>query len=136
MDGTIQKAYVAEGSYFAEALSVGYSPRADIESRSYLSNLFNRAIILIKADAPDIGVVALVMIGLEDINGIKIDAYEGQKVKKGDPMGTFEYGGSSYVMCFQKDVMVKFEVDPIPSKPDVIKVNSKVAQVQPRMGGQ
>ena len=51
-------------------------------------------------------------------------------MKKGDPMGKFEYGGSSYVMCFQKDVIVNFEVDPIPSKPDVINVNSKLAQVQ------
>ena len=133
VDGTIQKAYVAEGTYYAEAPSVGYSTTADTESRSYLTNLSNRAIILIKADAPDIGVVALVMIGLEEINGNKIDVYEGQKVKKGDPMGTFEYGGSSYVMCFQKDVMVKFEIDPIPSKPELVKVNSKVAQVQPRM---
>ena len=70
------------------------------------------------------------MIGLEEIAGLKIDVYEGQKVKKGDPMGRFEYGGSSYAMCFQKDVMVNFEVDPIPSKPEVIKVNSKLAQVQ------
>ena len=64
----------------------------------------------------------------------KLMSTRGRKWKKGDPMGTFEYGGSSYVMCFQKDVMVKFEIDPIPSKPDVIKVNSKVAQVQPRVG--
>ena len=64
VDGTIQKAYVAEGSYYAWAPSVGYDPIVDFYSQPYVTNVANRAIIFIKADAPDIGVVALVMIGL------------------------------------------------------------------------
>lgn len=90
----------------------------------------SRAIILIKATSSAVGVVALVMIGMAEIADLVIDVCEGQAVWKGDPLGTFQYGGSSYVMCFQKGVDVQFIVDPIPEKPTLVKVKSKVAQVK------
>ena len=132
VDGTVRKAYVAEGSYYAEALSEHFDDTGDTASQSYLTNVDNRAIIYIKADNPLIGVVAVVMVGMAEIAGLKLGVHEGQNVKKGEPMGTFEFGGSSYVMCFQRGVNIDFIVDPIPEKPHLIKVNSKVAKVYPK----
>lgn len=37
--------------------------------------------------------------------------HAGVKVKKGDPMGWFDFGGSDIVMLFQKDVDVKMLAD-------------------------
>ncbi len=131
VDGTIERIDVPDGSYYAEALSIGFDPTADTESQSYLTNVDKRAIFFIKADSDDVGVVALVMVGMAEIASLKIDVCAGQKVKKGDPLGTFQFGGSSYVMCFQRGVNVKFIVDPIPENPCLVKVNSKLAQVEP-----
>jgi len=33
---------------------------------------------------------------------------EGQKVKKGDQLGYFQYGGSSYAMIFDKNLELEF----------------------------
>ena len=39
----------------------------------------------------------------------KLNSDRGQKVKKGDQLGYFAFGGSSYVMVFDKDLKVKFD---------------------------
>lgn len=142
VDGTVIKAYVAKGSYYAEALSMGFDPTGDTYSQSYLTNVANRAIIFIKADNEALGLVAFVAIGMAEIANCKIDVYEGQKVKKGDDMGTFLFGGSSFVLCFEKGVPVEFVVGPIPEdpetyaaaarndeEPELVLVNKQIARV-------
>lgn len=136
VDGTIKKAYVAKGAYYAEALSEGYDPTGDVHSQSYLTNVANRAIIIIEAKSAFVGTVAFIAVGMAEIASVEIDVSEGDEVKKGDPMGTFKFGGSSYVMLFQKDVNIKFVVDPIPKKPALQLVNTRIAEVYPPGFGQ
>ena len=136
VDGTIVKAYVAQGSYFADALSMGFDPTGGNHSQSYLTNFANRAIIFIQADNDAIGLVAVVAVGMAEVSTCKVDVHKGQRVKKGDDMGTFLYGGSSVVLCFRNGVPIEFDVGPIPEDPtvtqqtcEVVKVNKKLAHV-------
>jgi phosphatidylserine decarboxylase len=59
---TITKAYIKEGAYYAEALSVGYDPTANTYSQRYLSHVDTRAIIHIDTGKPEIGTVIFVAI--------------------------------------------------------------------------
>ena len=114
LDGRITKAYIKGGAYYAEALSMGYDPTANTYSQRYLSHVDTRAIIEIDTGDPHIGTVIFVAIGMAEISSCPLEAYYGQQVKKGDLLGTFQFGGSSYCLLFQKGVKIKFTAENIP----------------------
>ena len=111
IDGKITKAYIKEGAYYAEALSMGYDETANTHSQRYLSHVDTRAIIHIDTGNSKIGTVIFVAIGMAEISSCPIEVYYGQEVKKGDPLGTFMFGGSSYVLLFEKGVNVQFKAE-------------------------
>ena len=55
------------------------------------------------------GLVAVLPIGMSQVCSVNFENYlkEGTVVKKGDPMGFFQFGGSDIVMILQKHVKVK-----------------------------
>ena len=64
MAGTIVRAFVQEGTYYSEADSEGADAVEPTNSQSYLAHVAARAIILIDADNPVIGLVAFVPVGM------------------------------------------------------------------------
>ena len=139
VDGTITKAYIKEGAYFAEALSMGYDPTANTLSQRYLSHVDTRAIIHIDTGHPALRTVIFIAVGMAEISSCPIEVNHGEKVKKGDPLGTFMFGGSSYCMLFERDVRVSFVAETIPEKewPHHLQlVKSRVGSVkEPRKHG-
>ncbi|XP_028402207.1 L-tryptophan decarboxylase-like [Dendronephthya gigantea] len=132
VDGKITKAYIKEGAYYAEALSMGYDPTANTHSQRYLCHVDTRAIIHIDTGNPALGTVIFIAVGMAEISSCPIEAYYGQEIKKGDPLGTFLFGGSTYVLLFEKHVHVKFAAEDIPVDkwPDTLQlVNSEVGKV-------
>ena len=130
LDGKITNAYVKEGAYYAEALSIGYDPTGN--TLRYLSHVDTRAIIEIDTGNPQIGTVMFVAVGMAEVASCVVEAYYGQQVKKGDPLGTFQFGGSSYCLLFQKGVTVKFTAEDIPDEewPNNLQyVNSKLGTI-------
>ena len=128
----ITKAYIKEGAYYAEALSMGYDPTANTYSQRYLSHVDTRAIVFIDTGNPKIGTVAFIAIGMAEISSCPIEVYVGQTVKKGDPLGTFQFGGSSYCLLFEKGVGVTFTAEQYPPEhwPDILqKVNSELGTI-------
>ena len=67
-------------------------------------------------DSPDYGLVALLPIGMSPVSSVTIDpaVKPGAKVRKGDEIGHFLFGGSDFVLVFQAGV--RFES--IPPNPD------------------
>ena len=108
VDGTIRKANIKQGAYYAEALSMGYYPTRNTHSQRYIVHLNTRAIIHIDTGNPNIGTVIFVAVGMTEVSSCPIEVYYGQKVKKGDLLGTFQFGGSTYCLLFQKGVEITF----------------------------
>lgn len=116
VSGKIRRAFVQEGTYFSEPLFEGVGDpsgnREEIDTRGlvlaqgYLSSLATRAIIFIEADNPAIGLMAFVGIGMDEVSTCDITVKEGQRVKKGDELGMFHFGGSSHCLVFRKGVQV------------------------------
>lgn len=112
VSGTVRRAFVQEGTYFSEPLfeGVGDPGREGISSaglkhsQGYLSALATRAIIVIEADEPAIGLIAFIGIGMDEVSTCEITVKEGQKIKKGDETGMFHFGGSTYCLIFRKGV--------------------------------
>ena len=131
VDGTIVKAYVKEGSLFAELPTEIRDVLGVCVSLSYNAELSTRALIFIEADNPYIGLMCFVGVGLAEVSTCDITVYERQQVKKGQQLGMFHFGGSTYCLVFRPGVDVKFDLhrqEPGLKATD-IPINSKIATV-------
>ena len=70
--------------------------------------------------------------GMAEVSSCEITVKVGQKVKKGDQLGMFHFGGSTHCLVFRKDVSVEFHFPP-DNPPSInawnIPVRSKIATV-------
>jgi phosphatidylserine decarboxylase len=131
--GTVVRAFVQEGTYYAEAQSIGPDAVEATESQGYIAHLATRAIILIQADDPVLGLVAFVAIGMVDVSSCLIDDHvtPGYHMAKGEELGRFQFGGSSLCLVFRPSAIAEFTLAAIPQPGDpqasLVLVNSKLA---------
>ena len=131
VSGTITKTYVKDGTYFAEASSHGFDPAGPNDSQSYITEVATRALIFIEADNPEIGLMCVLAVGMAEVSSCQITVYEGQRVRKGDQLGMFHFGGSTHCLIFRPNVRLEFHHHG--QKPGLraanIPVNARIATV-------
>jgi phosphatidylserine decarboxylase len=131
--GTIVRAFVQEGTYYSEADSEGTDAVEPTNSQSYLAHVAARAVILIKADDPVIGLMAFVPVGMVEVSSCMIDSKvtPGYHVGKGEELGYFQYGGSTHCLIFRPGAIAEFALAAIPQPHDpkapLVHVRSKLA---------
>ncbi|WP_250511514.1 phosphatidylserine decarboxylase family protein [Caballeronia sp. GACF4] len=108
VSGRIVKAYLVDGTYYSDAESEGEEPSSLNDSQGYITAVAARAVIVIEADRREIGQVACVFVGMAEVSSCNIVALEGRRVKKGDELGYFQYGGSTFCLIFQPGVVDEF----------------------------
>jgi len=109
VSGTVTKAYVRDGTYFAEAASHGFDPAGPNDSQAYITEVGTRALIFIEADCAAIGLMCFMAVGMAEVSTCQITAYEGQRVRKGDQIGMFHFGGSTHCLIFRPGVTLEFD---------------------------
>lgn len=110
VSGRIVKTKLINGSYYAEALSEGFDPAGPNESQGYITQVAARALIFIEADNPNIGLMAIMFVGMAEVSSNEITVYEGQHVQKGDQLGMFHFGGSTHCLIFRPEVKLEFDL--------------------------
>jgi len=110
VSGRIVKTRLIDGSYFAAAQAAGFDPASPNESQGYITQTAARALIFIEADNPQIGLMAVLFVGMAEVSSTEITVYEGQHMKKGDPLGMFHYGGSTHALIFRPQVELEFDL--------------------------
>jgi phosphatidylserine decarboxylase len=112
VSGTILKAYVKEGLYFSQDTVMGENKTDQDLSQGYITQVQTRAIFYIKSDNPSIGIVAVMPVGMVEISSCIIHKKikRGYKIKKGEELGYFQFGGSSHCLFFEKTAIKKFVV--------------------------
>ena len=131
--GTIVRAFVQEGTYYSEADSEGADAAEPRNSQSYLAHVAARAVILIEADNPVIGLTAFVPVGMSDVSSCLIDPEirPGCHVGKGEGLGCFQSGGSTHCLVFPPGAIAGFSLTAIPQphdpQPRLLGVRSKLA---------
>jgi len=135
--GTIVRAFVTEGTYYSEADSEGADAVNPTSSQSYLAHVAARAIILIQADDPVIGLTAFIPVGMSEVSSCLINAgiTPGQHVAKGDELGYFQFGGSTHCLVFRPGAIAAFALEALPrphaAAPPLVHVGSKIATAHP-----
>jgi phosphatidylserine decarboxylase len=131
--GTIVRAFVQPGTYYSEADSEGADATDPIDSQGYIAHVATRAIIIIQADNPAIGLVGFIAIGMAEVSSCLIDPHmtSGHHVAKGEELGYFQFGGSTHCLVFQPGAIADFSLSAIPQTndphPPLVQVRSKLA---------
>jgi phosphatidylserine decarboxylase len=130
VSGVVKRAFVQDGTYFSEPLPDDGQPdpKGIATVQGYLTALATRAVIFIEADNKDIGLMAFIGVGMDEVSTCEITVKEGQHIKKGDELGMFHFGGSSHCLLFRKGV--KVEGFPEPGRQENVPVRSQVAVVK------
>lgn len=109
VDGEVVAIQNVAGTYYAEAPVEGYDPAGPNDSQGYIAELATRALIFIQSDNEKIGLMCFVAIGMAEVSSCEIAVTPGQTVKKGDPIGTFHFGGSTHCLIFRPGVAIDFD---------------------------
>jgi phosphatidylserine decarboxylase len=117
VDGIISDCVSVEGSYYSETLSEGFDPSGPNESQGYITEVATRALIFIKADNPEIGLMCFVGVGMAEVSSCDITVQKGKRVKKGDPIGMFHFGGSTHCLIFRPQTHLAFHLRDINDQP-------------------
>jgi phosphatidylserine decarboxylase len=131
--GEIVRAFVQNGTYYSEADSEGKDAVEPTNSQSYLAHVAARAIFLIEADDPVIGLMAFVPVGMSEVSSCKIASQvkPGYHVEKGEELGHFQFGGSTHCLVFRPGAIAEFSLAAIPQphNPDapLVLVRSRLA---------
>lgn len=128
VSGTIEKAYLVDGTYYSDLEAQGEDPGGLNDSQGYTSAVAARAVIVIDCGDRSLGKVACVFIGMAEVSSCVIEAMPGQAVRKGEEIGFFQYGGSTYCLIFEPGVIEHFVPQP-PFDDDAapVKVNAHLA---------
>ena len=114
VSGTIKTIHPVEGTYYAEAQSEEFDPAGPNNSQGYIAHVATRVLIFIEADEPAIGLLCLMPVGMAEVSSCKLSVKEGQRVKKGDEIGFFQFGGSTHCLVFRPGVIAEFALPAIP----------------------
>jgi phosphatidylserine decarboxylase len=131
--GTIVRAFVQEGTYYSEADSEGADAVEPTNSQGYMAHVAARAIFVIEADDPVIGLMAFVAIGMSEVSSCMIDSKikPGYRVAKGEELGFFQFGGSTHCLVFRPGAIAEFSLAAIPQPHDpqapLVLVRSRLA---------
>jgi len=126
VNGKVVKAFIKQGSYYAESLSEGFDSAGPNNSQGYITQVATRAIMIIKTE--DIGFVGIITIGMAEVSSCKFTVKENDIVKKGQDIGYFQYGGSSCCMIFEPNRIESFQENILPTEDSkIVLVNSKIA---------
>jgi phosphatidylserine decarboxylase len=127
ISGTIEKAYVKPGLYFTQVNAFGEDPTDQDKSMEYITNVNTRALIYIKADNPKIGTICIMPVGMVEVSSciINKNIKPGYKIKKGEELGFFAYGGSTHCIFFEPGVIKRFKY----KKFDFVKMGQIIAEI-------
>jgi phosphatidylserine decarboxylase len=132
IDGVVRQARIADGLMFSDAESAGFDPTAATYSQGYETAVNTRGLVFIESEDPVIGMVCVIPIGITEISSVVINVKDGDRLRKGDELGYFSYGGSGMALVFQPGAIDQFTVParPAGNDPDSgppIRVNAQIA---------
>lgn len=106
--GTIKEIRRIEGRVYMDVVRRPDGSLDVIDGETYQQNQ-ERGLVVI--DSPDVGLVAVLPIGMSFVSSVNLTPELGASLQKGDEFGYFLFGGSDVVMLFQsRKVVIDAEV--------------------------
>lgn len=110
VDGTIIETELIDGSYYSQTYNIQDDTSAPNASQGYCTQVASRGAIYIMSDNPVIGIMCFLSIGMSEVSSNEITVCKGQRIRKGEQLGMFHFGGSSHVLIFRPGLELKFDL--------------------------
>jgi phosphatidylserine decarboxylase len=128
VSGVIVDQYLVDGTYYSDIEAEGEDPKGLNDSQGYTTAVAARCVIVIQSDAPALGQVSCIFVGMAEVSSCVAETFIGQHIEKGEEIGYFQYGGSTYCLLFEHDVIKDFVPrPPFDDAAPPLKVNSHLA---------
>ncbi|KAJ1300498.1 hypothetical protein OPQ81_005311 [Rhizoctonia solani] len=126
VNGRVVKTRIIPGIHFSQSPQSPNSSQTDpITSQRFLVSVSTRALVFIDSDNPHIGLMCFIAVGMIDASTCDIRVNPGDRLTKGQEMGMFHFGVSTYCMLFRPSVKVSFNCN----TGDLVLVNTAIASV-------
>jgi phosphatidylserine decarboxylase len=119
--GTISHVELVEGYAWTESDTIPYDPMSGPYSQGWAAGVATRGLLFIDSGLEKLGTVCVVPIGLTEVsslefykleNGTRRPLRKHDTVKKGEQIGWFSFGGSSFALVFQPGALREILVEP------------------------
>lgn len=107
VSGLVKEAFTISGQVFMQVSLDGHEFKSSDSATTGYEFFQNRGVLTVDtsaSDSDDIGVVAVIPVGMAHVSSVILTAVEGQQMAKGEEFGYFQFGGSDIIMLFQEGV--------------------------------
>ena len=131
VNGVVVKTVNIPGTYYAQSPTTGFGKpdgpdlAAPNKSQAFITATAARALIFIRADNPSVGLMCFMAVGMAEVSTCEVTVSKNQRVKKGDQLGMFHFGGSTYCLIFRPQTEITF----VRKVEEDVLLNEKIATV-------
>lgn len=114
VSGVVKEAFLISGQVFMQVSIDGHEFKSSDSATTGYEFFQNRGVVTIDtsaSDSDDIGVVAVIPVGMAHVSSVVLTAVEGKHMAKGEEFGYFQFGGSDIILLFQDGVDPKINTD-------------------------
>jgi len=112
VSGEVQESFVIHGKIFQQVDLVNGELQASDSATTGYEFLQTRGVVTIdtsKSPGGDVGIVAVVPVGMAHVGSVVLTAVVGAQLDKGEQFGFFQFGGSDIIILFQPGVEVQVD---------------------------
>ncbi len=109
VSGVVKESFVTHGQAFMQVELSDHGLKGQDNAETGFEFFQTRGVVVIDtAESPDgdIGTVAVVCVGMQNVASVTLTCTPGKHMTKGDEFGYFTFGGSDIVLLFQQGVEV------------------------------
>ncbi|KAF9258261.1 phosphatidylserine decarboxylase-like protein [Marasmius fiardii PR-910] len=125
VSGVVVKIIHIPGSYFRLYPTEISDDRPDDLGQTVCSHASTRVLIFVEAEDPRVGLMCIMAVGMVEVSTCEVTVQKDVKIRKGEEIGTFHFGGSTYCLVFRPETKLEFFVKP----GELVLLNTRVACV-------
>lgn len=107
VSGLIKESFTVSGQVFMQVSVEDHEFKSSDAATTGYEFFQNRGVVTIDtsvSEADDIGIVAVIPVGMSHVSSVMLTAVEGKPMAKGEEFGYFQFGGSDIIILFQHGV--------------------------------
>jgi phosphatidylserine decarboxylase precursor len=105
VSGRVEESFVIHGKVFMQVDLQGHQLKSKDSAETGYEFSQTRGVLTIDtsgSDAGDVGIVAVIPVGMAHVASVKLTAVQGTRCAKGEEFGYFQFGGSDIILLFQE----------------------------------
>ncbi|OBH97879.1 phosphatidylserine decarboxylase [Mycobacterium scrofulaceum] len=114
VSGLVKEAFNISGQVFMQVSLEGHEFKSSDSATTGYEFFQNRGVVTIDtsaSDCGDVGVVAVIPVGMAHVSSVILTAVEGKDMAKGEEFGYFQFGGSDIILLFQNGLDPEIDTD-------------------------